>query len=238
MNKADRNAEEHEQFLRAIAHELRTPLSAIIGFSDILLNEENHSLDDDQINYLRRIYRAGDFLGRIHDGVLELLRIQAGSFKLENHPVVLKELIEDLLLTLDQTDAAAAVEMQVPDEITLVTDSIWLRRCIDHYLSNALRHANGSPVKIVAVSEGATVKISVIDSGPGISSEDLAKLFGPFPRVTPHPDMAKRRLGLGLYTTKLIMTRVLGGEVGVASRTGHGCEFTLELPVNPVLLEQ
>lgn len=232
-----RRREEDLRFLRAVGHELRSPLGSIVGFSDLLLHDldfANQAVGLDTQDYLERIQRAGKLLARLHDTVLLLLKIHTGSVRPPRQELVLGELIDEALSNVKARGVSSRVplHLKVDAELVLMTAGPWLLRCLESYFSNAIENTTEGTIRIVATRQAGAARVVVSDTGSGLSEIDLKRIFEPFSRTRDQPDVEALHLGLGLYATKLITERILAGRVSASSRRGEGSEFVLEIPLN------
>jgi signal transduction histidine kinase/CheY-like chemotaxis protein len=219
-------------FLSRMSHEFRTPLNAILGFGQLL---ESSELSDDDREGVGHILKAGRHLLALINDVLDLSRIEAGTFTISLEPVQASELIED---------TAALVRPQMTSRsITFTTGSLpWdayvspdRQRCV-LVLLNLLPNADknnydGGTVDVSCTlsSQERTLRISVRDSGPGIDPERQQQLFEPFQRLGAESSGVEGT-GLGLALSKQLVER-LGGAMGVETAIGQGATFWIELPL-------
>lgn len=215
---------ETQNVLGMVAHDLRTPLQAVVGFAEFLLDEPG--LTDDQRHLAERIAHAADMMTGLTDELLQSMDTGASSLVLA--PVDLVALVDSVssryrLLGHDVTSTSTTGSVLVDGDV------VKLERMLDNLISNALKFSPaGEKVEIAVVDEGTTVVVSVTDHGPGIAPEQHAAVFAPFHRAP--GTAAVPGVGLGLAIVRQIVERH-GGTVSIISAPGEGATFVLRLPV-------
>ncbi|WP_028313189.1 two-component system histidine kinase PnpS [Desulfatibacillum aliphaticivorans] len=218
-------------FVANVSHEIKTPITAIKGFVETLLDG---ALDDKENakRFLEIISRHTDRLKAIVEDLLELSRIeQAGGRELPLEKASVKEALETAVQVCEARAISEniTVEMDCPDDLTAVFDPTMIEQAVVNLLDNAVKFSEEhGVVRVGAKAQGGEVLIWVEDEGPGISEEHLPRLFERFYRV----DKARSRnlggTGLGLAIVKHIMA-AHNGHVSVKSEKGQGAAFTLHL---------
>ena len=219
-----------QEFLSNVSHELRTPLTSIIALSETL---EFGAIDDPENNrrFLSIIQKNATRMHRLIDDILELSAIEAGNVKIRPELVRLRPLVEDILGTLTATATARNVSIRnlVPAEAEVFADPHRLMQMLTNLIDNAVKFNRDGGTVSIGFSRSDRDQISVEDTGEGIPSHHLDRLFERFYRV----DRARSRdlggTGLGLAIVKHL-AKSHGGEVSVASRFGEGTKFKIELP--------
>jgi signal transduction histidine kinase/ActR/RegA family two-component response regulator len=224
-------------FLANMSHELRTPMTAILGFSDMLLDPSaTHS---DRLNAVQTVRRNGRHLLSLINDILDLSRIEAGKLELERTPVCTRRLLGDVLDLLSQRALernirlSAEIEGQIPQQIT--TDPTRLKQALVNLAGNSVKFTQRGGVRLVVACEPAAERISfrVIDTGVGMTPEQLSRLFQPFTQADASTTRLFGGTGLGLTITKRL-ANLLGGDVTVQSEHGRGSEFTLTVATGPL----
>ena len=229
------------EFLGQISHEIRTPMTAILGFSDVLLADSRiRALPTDLVDNLRTIQQNGVHLLDLINDILDLTKVEMGKLRIDRHPCSPAGLVEDVVASLRPKATAQGIALVIeidPEVPTLIrSDPFRLRQILINLLSNAIKFTPEGSVTIRIGREhpegpDPTLRFSVIDTGVGLSSSEMARLFEPFYTSGTHPRREAGH-GLGLAISRQI-AELLGGKITVDSRPGAGSEFTLVLPIQP-----
>jgi signal transduction histidine kinase/CheY-like chemotaxis protein len=218
------------EFLSQMSHELRSPLTAIMGFGELLRYSE---LDEKQQHRVTLILKAGEHLGAIVNEVLDLSRIEAGDISISSEPVPLQPLIEDALELMRPLADGNAVTIDSPTFSAgsgyVRADNQRLKQVVINLVSNAIKYNRAGGKVLVAASaiDGGRIRITVEDTGPGIDEASIGKLFVPFERLDASgTDVEGTGLGLALSRT---LIEAMGGTIGVESTPGVGSAFWVEL---------
>ncbi len=221
------------QFLHGVSHELRTPLNAILGFGQLLLGDTAAGLSADQQENIAEILSAGQHLLHLIDDILDLARIEAGKIGLRMSIVELQPVIKTVLVLMGPLAAARQVALQCASEEFaghyVWADAVRLKQILINLLSNAIKYNKpGGVVELHCrpMSE-QILQLDVIDSGIGISSENIKQLFAPFSRL----DAEVKGIpgtGLGLVLSRDLVQK-MDGSLGVESQEGVGTTFYLRL---------
>ncbi len=225
------------RFLANMSHELRTPLNAIIGFSDILAQELFGKFEfDRQREYSRLIKESGEHLLQVVNDILDMSKIEAGSFDVTPEPFDLKPVVERCTQFVAPQAEKAQITIGVdvePSLPELTADPRACRQILLNLLSNAIKFSNaGGQVTCGARKDGRRIVIFVRDQGIGISSTDLPKLGNPFVQAESGYDRRHEGSGLGLSVVKGLAA-LHGGQMSIASELGKGTEVTVSLPITP-----
>ena len=222
------------EFLANVSHELRTPLTSIIVFAELLREGPSSEGNGRAARYAENILISGRILLEMINDLLDLAKIEAGKIELRIETVRLDELCESMLDLIRPLAAEKRIELRLEIDAALpalFTDRGRLRQILHNLISNAVKFtpADGS-VRVGARREGeGHVRVWVADSGPGIADEQQAVIFEKFRQIDQSATREHHGSGLGLAIAK-DLTRVLGGEIGVDSRPGHGATFWVRLP--------
>lgn len=230
------------QFLSSMSHELRTPMNAIMGFGQLLNMDFANPLDENQKENVSEILKASDHLLELINEVLDLSKIEAGRIDLSIEDVLLGEVIgESLQLILPLAERRSIsinlfrgdVEFDIADlkndQSVIRADYTRTKQVIINLLSNAVKYnsENGS-ILIRCDSNESKTRISITDTGKGLSLEQQSQLFTAFNRLGAENDEIEGT-GIGLVITQNIV-ELMGGTIGVESEVGKGSTFWFELP--------
>lgn len=224
-------------FLANMSHEFRTPLNAIIGFSESLLGGFFGALSDKQAEYVNDIHKSGIHLLQLINDVLDLAKVEAG--RMEPHI----EMVDPWLTIGDSLEmmrgqaeqAGVALSEDLPANLPLVpADERMLRQILLNLLSNAVKFTpRGGRAWVTARTDGKTLGISVHDSGVGMAPQDIPKALAPFEQVRGVLTREHQGTGLGLPLVKSL-TELLGGHFDLASEPGRGTVATITLPLRQI----
>ncbi len=221
------------EFLASISHELRTPMNAIIGFSETLLTGVYGELDRRISDRIQRILRNGRNLLALIDDLLDIAKIEAGKLELTLESVALADELYAALDMIEGQLVAKGLELRldVPSNLPPVhADAVRLRQIINNLLSNAVKFTQQGHVAIRAWAEdGQRVWCAVSDTGIGIAPQDQKIIFDEFRQVDGTSTRAYGGTGLGLAITRKLL-HMMSGEVTVESTPGVGSTFTFWLP--------
>jgi len=214
--------------LRAVSHDLRTPLMAILTSASALSRDDLALADDDRDELLQTIRVEAERLDRLVGDLLDLSRLQAGAVHVESAPWAMDDLIVQALDELG--GQAGRVEVTLPEASPIVAvDAQQVERALVNLIENALKYSRpGEPVRVQIGAHGTVGVIRVVDHGPGVPPDELEQIFEPFHRGRDAGNV--RGAGLGLAIARGF-AEANGGRVSVESRRGQGATFTLELPL-------
>lgn len=227
------------QFANAVSHELRSPLNMIIGFSDMMVNSPEVYGKQEWAprlrSHIQQIYQSSQHLSQLVDDVLDLARIDAYRLALNKQRLPINDVINEAVdITHNLYEARNLyLRVEVSDTLPpLLYDRTRLRQVLLNLLTNALRFTRRGGVTIRAAISGMDAVISVVDTGVGISSEDLPKLFQEFTQLRGSIYRQGQGFGLGLAISKQLV-ELHGGTVRVESEPGVGSTFSFTLPLDP-----
>jgi protein-histidine pros-kinase len=221
-----------DRFLSSMSHELRTPLNAIIGFTGTLLMELPGPLNADQTRQLRTVESSGKHLLSIINDLLDLAKIESGAVELALEPVELVGLVQRIASSLLPlaSDKGLLFSVELPDtRVTVQSDARALGQILINLVSNAIKFTDEGAVEVsLVVVNGSGPKIMVSDTGPGITGDDLLRVFNAFERGGPVAGRVKEGTGLGLYISRKL-AELIGAEVTVQTTYGTGSTFAVAL---------
>jgi signal transduction histidine kinase len=219
------------EFLSNMSHEFRTPLNAIMGFSQILENNANASLTETELDYVQHIYTAGEHLSDLISNILEFSKMEAGKIEAKMEKVCLNSSVEKCIHTIQAAfkESKVTIINQLPqDTIFIYADKRLIYQVLLNLLSNAVKYnrPTGSITIQAKMTDAGMIKVFVIDTGYGISDEDLKKLFRPFERLSAK-DTTIPGNGIGLsFCEKLVA--LMEGSIGVNTLVDKGSTFWVE----------
>ncbi len=221
------------QFLANVNHELRTPLSSIIGYARLLRREIDGQISSLQRENLEDLLRNAERLLGLIDSLLDFAKIESGKVEVQLEQVKLDELIQGAAATIEPMLNKNSVRLvrDVPRHLMpLYTDREKLRQIILNLLGNAVKFTDHGEIKISACQKNGEFKIAVADTGIGIEKMDMTRIFDEFDRGRLSDDGSYRGTGLGLAIVKKLVG-VLGGSIAVESEVQRGSTFTVTLPL-------
>ena len=234
-----------DEFLACISHELKSPLTAILGLSNLLKDQSIGTLNDRQLRYARLIHQSGRHLSQIVHNILDLTRSETGQLVLtpevvpiaplcssayeQARQVVLGEIKADQPVSLDEPTFHLSI---APELDAIVADELRLRQMLTHLLSNALKFSPGGKVTLTVEAWDGWIAFTVADTGIGIATNQQHLIFQKFQQLENPLTRCFAGTGLGLVLTQRL-ARLHGGEISFTSIEGEGSQFTLLLPSSP-----
>ena len=214
-------------------HELRTPVSAIIGYARLVLRATEGQIDPLQKENLQDLFTNSERLLNLIDSLLDFAKIEAGKMEVQVEPVGVDEVIDGAISTIEPilyNGHVRLIREIAPDIPVLNTDREKLRQIILNLLDNAVKFTERGEIRISASRQNGSLKLVVSDTGIGIEKEDLNRVFEEFRRGDSSSAKKYRGTGLGLAIVKKFV-HLLGGEIAVVSEAGKGSTFTVILPL-------
>lgn len=226
-------SEAKSTFLASMSHELRTPLSAIIGYEELLADGITGPVTEPQRQQLSRIKASATHLLGLIDEILTYSRVEAGSERIYFETVDVMQALEDsagIVAPLVSERGLALTIDTVAEGTSICTDAQKLRQILINLLSNATKFTERGGIVLGARREGRQLLFTCTDSGVGIAPEHLQRIFEAFWQAEQRPTRRVGGTGLGLTVSRRL-AHLLGGDLTVESRVGHGTTFTLQLPL-------
>ena len=221
------------EFLANISHELRTPLSAIIGFSQILLDGLDGPLSGEQQQDVAQVNKSGQSLLGLINQILDLSKIEAGKMELAAERLHLPELVAEVLESIRPLaqEKGLRIDARLPvDLATVEADPTRLRQILINLLSNAVKFTDRGRIEIWAQPSGRMMRISIRDTGMGISAESQKVIFDEFVQGDGSSTRRHGGTGLGLSIVRKLV-EMHGGAITVISEPGQGSTFTFTVPM-------
>lgn len=222
-----------EIFLSIAAHELKTPLTAILGYAHVLeqRTRREQSLSERSQRTLQAITEQGERLNRLIETLLDLSRIQTGRLSVEIQPIDLAELARQVVAEIRPTLDHHTIQIRAPETLPIQGDPLRLEQVLHNLLHNAIKYSpHGGPVEIELRREDEQTVLSVSDQGIGIPEAAQPLLFQQFFRAPNVDPKQISGLGIGLFVINEIVARH-GGTITVLSQENVGSTFSVRLPV-------
>ena len=226
-----------DTFLSMITHELRTPMTAMMGLAENLEAGVYGSLNQTQTETLHKIIESGGRLRQLVNDLLDLSKMESGMMRLQREPLDPRSLVEAVIYQLESLGEAGGVKFvnRVGYDLPEVDcDGQRVEQVLTNLISNALKFTpSGGTVIVTAATQNAFVVFTVTDTGCGIPPESQAHIFDKFIQLHPNRDDRTKGTGLGLTIVRHLV-ELHGGSVGVESEVGQGSRFSFSLPIDQV----
>jgi PAS domain S-box-containing protein len=218
------------EFLSSMSHELRTPLNAVLGFAQLMTSDVPGPSPSQQRS-IDQILKGGWYLLRLINEILDLSMIEAGKVTMSQESMSISDVLQDCKAMIEPQAAKRGIALEFPqlhDVFYVHADRTRIKQVMINLLSNAIKYngAGGSIIVRCVEANAQRVRISVADTGAGLSPEQLAQLFQPFNRLGQH-DGFEEGTGIGLVVTKQLV-ELMGGHIEVDSQVGVGTVFSVE----------
>ena len=223
---------QHVNFLASISHELKTPLTSIIGFAGAILKGRAGVINEEQEKQLKIILNSANHLNELITDVIDMTKIEANKFNVKKQSFDLISELQDVVETFNLIIKKKGLElyMDTPQKCIVYNDKKRINQILINLIGNAVKFTEKGKISIKLRFSKGEIIISVKDTGPGIKTEDLKKLFVPFSRII-EPGKVKEGVGLGLHLSKKL-ANLLGGDIVVKSKYGKGSTFKLVLKID------
>lgn len=227
------------EFVGAAAHDLRTPLAVVEMYAAFLLEDPKIRLAEKEQNILRVIMKQSKFMLDLINDLLDVTRIESGNLDLklatEDWAAFVRDNVELNATLAARRGIEVVAEAPGPGPFRLACDRARMEQVLNNLVGNAVKFSpSGSRVAVRLDREGAFVRTSVADQGPGIPPEEIGNIFKEFHRGTALPAHGERSTGLGLAIARRIV-EAHGGTIGVESRPGEGSTFWFTLPAGAIV---
>lgn len=219
-------------FVNAVSHDLRTPLTSIMGYAEFLEDEISGTLNGKQLEFVCQIEKSCARLENLVNDLLDYARVEAGTFRLRREESDLADKVREIVASFKPQAKAAGLAIRLslpPDPLVVEMDPMRIGQVLSNLISNAVKFSrSGATLQICAFQEQDHLRCEVEDAGEGIAEEDLPRLFERFSQLSAG---ARKQggTGLGLSISKAIV-EAHGGAIGVRSQVGKGSTFWFTLP--------
>ena len=224
-------------FLANMSHEIRTPLTAIIGFSESLLDASQSMTE--RVDSINTVIRSGKHLLQIINDILDISKVEAEKLEVEHLQVSPFEILNDvqslISLVAQEKGLDFNIEYDFPLPATIITDPVRLKQIIINLCSNAIKFTakGGVCIKVFCDLDTEIFHLEVIDSGIGLTGEQISRIFDPFTQADSSTTRQYGGTGLGLHLSKKLAEK-LGGDITVESTPGEGSCFKVSIASGPV----
>ncbi|MBA2115076.1 CHASE domain-containing protein [Bremerella alba] len=238
--KAEGANQSKSEFLANMSHEIRTPMTAILGYTDLLADySQPNVVEPERKEYIDTIRRNGEHLLAIINDILDLSKIEAGKMTVESVPMRLDSLVRDVmdLMHVKASAKGLALDSIIENKIPMIihSDPIRLRQILVNLLGNAIKFTEIGRVRlrVCYVKSENSLRLSVEDTGIGMSEDQLGKLFQAFVQADNSTARRFGGTGLGLRISKRL-AQILGGDINVTSEPNAGSVFSLSLSIEKI----
>lgn len=220
-------------FLASMSHELRTPLNSIIGYTGIILMGMTGDLNEEQQKQLLKVKNNANHLLSLINDILDISKIEAGKVELSVEEFKLADVTDEVIEALRPLAQEKNIDLlsNVNKYLLVNTDKRRLKQVVLNIISNAVKYSEKGSIDVFTeyINE-FRFRLTVIDTGIGISEEEMARLFQPFQQIDTSLTRKNSGTGLGLYLCRKLMS-LLGGHIDVRSTLGEGSKFFIEMPI-------
>lgn len=232
-DEARRATRTKADLLTVVSHDLRTPLTAIMGYSDLLLLGIPQPLLDGQRDQVVRMQTAARHLLFLLNELIEFSRLDAGAVRIHLQPVRLADVVNEVAVVMEPLAAERGLNFRAEsaDGLTVETDPDRLRQILMNLVGNAVKYTPRGSVALETRRDGDSVVIYVRDTGQGIAPEHISRIFDPFWQVESPERRRPEGAGIGLSVVKRL-AELLNARISVESEVGNGSTFTVKLPVH------
>jgi len=217
--------------LRLVSHDLRTPLTGILGSTSTILENYDILSDDVRKDFLNRVYEDAEWLNNLVENILSMTRFDEGRIRLNKEMEAVEEIVAAAVSRVKKRTGQHEIRISIPKHLIMIpVDGMLIEQVLVNLLENAIKHTpKGTKVTISVMEEGNEVTFEVSDNGPGIPEKDLPFVFNRFYTAGDTVGKGRRGIGLGLAICKSIV-EAHSGSIVVQSKPSAGCVFRFTLP--------
>lgn len=232
-NKLEVSVTQLNQFMGMAAHDLRNPLTVLLGYSEYLMSVQESVTKEENVELLQTIHEHSEFMLKLVNDILDISKIESGKLELEKELIdidtVIKSSIRLNKVFAQQKEISLTVDRSGQDS-RIECDPNKMEQVLNNLISNAIKYSHsGTTITVKTIMNDRYVNVAVIDQGQGIPSEERDKLFEPFEKTSVQGTQGELSTGLGLAIVKKIVDGH-GGDIVVSSEVGKGSTFTVMLP--------
>ena len=214
-------------FFSSVSHDIRTPLNAIIGFSELL--ERGVGDEDERSRCISSIRSSGKVLLRLVDDILDLSKLESRKLEIVEEPTDIPTLAREIIAACEvaRQRKSLALKTEIGEMPWVSVDPQRIRQILFNLLSNAYKYTDHGTITVRALWQDGTLSLSVADTGKGISEEDIARILQPFVQLADRNHRDGTGLGLPICQR---LAALMGGKLEIASKVGEGSTFTVTIP--------
>jgi two-component system, OmpR family, sensor histidine kinase KdpD len=218
--------------LRAVSHDLRTPLTGMIGASETILKNKDYLCQDEQLKLVQYIYEDSNWLLHMVENLLSVTRINDGNSSVNKSPEPLEEVVTEGVMQIRKRYPKATIKIKIPEEFIMIhMDATLIEQVIINLLENAIKHSETQdPVELIVVKEEDDIVFHIMDNGIGIDLNKSESIFDGYSQTGNQSSDTTKGLGIGLSICKTIVN-AHGGTIGARNQATGGAVFSFTLPL-------